>query len=142
MTGLTLSLSSYMKTKRPKVAVLVPAIGSIVTVTCPKGDAFYRQYDGTLTRWRVNGYLCETVKPPVADWIAKILYDTQQRISSDHKRMSWCARENATHVSLVGVCGATVKASRCKVVGRVPWSEKHIAEEEAANTRRIGRAIA
>lgn len=129
--------------KRAKVIPLVPAIGSIVTVDCLKGDAFYRDHDGKLTRWRVNGYLCETVKPTNPDdWIGKLLYQTQQKIGRDQKRLSWCAREQATHVSLVGVCGATVKASDCKVVGRVAWTEDRIAADEAANTRRIGQAIA
>jgi hypothetical protein len=44
-------------------------------------------------------------------------------------QLVWCGREDATHVSLSGICGAIAPIGECRVVGRVSWSAEDVAEE-------------
>lgn len=37
--------------------------------------------------------------------------------------------EEATHLSLVGVCGTIALISECEVIGKVPWPEEQIAQD-------------
>jgi len=46
--------------------------------------------------------------------------------SGDKPRLVFCRREEATHLSLTGICGCIAPISECKVVGRVAWTEKLI----------------
>lgn len=94
-------------------------------------------------KWRVDSWLKE--RPPVkrpditkpgasfSDVIENILYEAQQEVSG--KKMMWCHRHEATHVSLTAVCGAIAPISECEVVGRVSWSAEQIAEARASAVR-------
>lgn len=47
-------------------------------------------------------------------------------------RLIYCKPEEATHVSLVSICGATAPLSECKRLGTVEWTPEHIAERRAS----------
>lgn len=75
--------------------------------------------------------------------------DVDQRIEAivhsfddDYKprgtRLVWCLRDEATHLSMSGICGAVGLIEKCKVVGRVAWTDAHIAESVASAERRAG----
>lgn len=120
-----------------------PKICDIVTVDCAPDDRFFRQYNGDLTRWRVSGFLkqlpiptLESLKAEYAeyadDFVAEFIW---QAISKEIQagtykpRKVWSLEDEATHVSIVGVAGATVEIERCNVVGRVSWTQNRIEEE-------------
>lgn len=120
-----MSTNSQLKT-------LAPDVGALVEY----GLDGYRARPAT---YRVSGWMKERPVEPTSDELIDqgvtdigrilraILYETQQEVQG--KKMIWCTREEATHLSLTGVCGAIAPIEACKVVGRVDWSEKQIDEE-------------
>lgn len=81
--------------------------------------------------YRVSAWL--RIAPPFKpsgrepnDTFDKILYEACQKIRGH--RMQYCTQEEATHLSLVGVCGTIAPVNECKVVGSVKgvWSQEAI----------------
>ncbi|TAL42453.1 MAG: hypothetical protein EPN91_08720 [Salinibacterium sp.] len=79
-------------------------------------------YNGA--NYRVKAWLREWQRPPVVDAIEALIWEETQQLAG--KRMQFCSRHAATHVALVGICGAIAPAVEVKVTGRVNWPEEHI----------------
>lgn len=47
-------------------------------------------------------------------------------------RYQVCTQEEATHVSLVGICGAEASVEDCEFIQEVPWSQEFIKEQRAS----------
>lgn len=110
----------------------VPPVGSLVLYGL---DGFGTQQ----ASWRVSSWLCPFRRPEPSgqfmhDRFADILWESCQKI--DGQRMQWCLPNEATHVSLTGICGAIAPIGECKVTGMVNWPEKHITEEHESAMRR------
>lgn len=82
--------------------------------------------------YRVTGWM-RVAPPPVLrpdDFIGKILFDACQEIpdarDGHKKRMQFCLQEEATHLSLTGICGAIAPIEKCKVTGMVDWPADQI----------------
>ncbi len=112
-------------------------------VVVKDGHQIHKEYDGTLTRWRVESYLKKAKKPRFKEsqWLDEILYSGCQECGPDKKRLVWCSQEEAQYVSLVGVCGSIARVKDCRVVGRVPWTEEHIKQKEDSAKSFIGQMI-
>lgn len=50
-------------------------------------------------------------------------------------RFQYCTQEEATHVSLRGICGAHAPVEECEFIEEVPWSQERIAEVRAEAIR-------
>lgn len=122
-----------------KTLTLAPAIGSIVTIH--DGGAIHAEYDGTLTRWRVNSYMKDTPKPIKPNWIDDILFKSCQKVGSAKRRLMWCNRAEAQYVACSGVCGTIARISDCKVVGMVNWTPARIKEAEQSASRFVGQML-
>jgi hypothetical protein len=92
-------------------------------------------------RWRVNGWLrvappedLKAVDPILAEVLAGVATSDDGR-----PRYQWCLPEEATHVSLSGICGAIAPIGECRVTGRVGWPRATI-EAYADRAREVGRA--
>lgn len=59
---------------------------------------------------------------------------------SNRYYLNYCRPEEATHVSVVGVCGGIFEIGECEKVGVVDWSEERIEEEKQSALKRIGRS--
>lgn len=89
--------------------------------------------------YRVDGWMRVAAAPKLDpnDWLGKILFEGCQKIRG--KRMQWCTRAEATHLSLSGVGGAIARVEDCKVTGMVDWPEEHLAEARES-ARRLGES--
>jgi hypothetical protein len=91
--------------------------------------------------WRVCSWLRAAPEPTLApdDFIGQILFETCREFDTKNgsvkKRMQWCLREEATHVSLTGTCGCIAPVEKCKVVGRVDWPEQQIDDDRSYAVR-------
>lgn len=112
----------------------IPEVGSIV-------EYGTNGYGDGPAKWRVNSYLRVAVRPDFSkdDWLSAILFDGCQRCGPEEERMQWCLPEEATHVSLAGVCGTIARIGEVKVVGMVQWSERML-QEERDHARRLGES--
>lgn len=110
--------------------MLAPDIGSLVDYSKRKTeDASPWDY-----QYRVDGWVrFKTIEIP--EWLR---FDGE---SATKQVQVWCTREEATHVSLVGVCGALVPVEDVTVTGMVDWPEKHLAQARRDAMSRIGRPI-
>ena len=95
-------------------------------------------------KWRCDGWLKPAVRPDykresVSEVIDEVLFDSCQVIQ-DH-RWVWCTREEATHVSLYGVCGAIAPIEECKVTGMVEWPQELLDSQRAQALRLIGQMV-
>ncbi len=101
-----------------------------VECTYPKYDKNDRSVDAIVGRM-MNGIIRKEV--------AK---ERRQRKAAGlpHKRrykLVWCTPEEATHVNLVAVCGATAPINEVIFERVVPWSEEMIANERASALRLV-----
>ena len=114
-------------------AGLAPDVGAIVEY----GTNSFGTEPG---RYRVSGWL--RVAPPPAH-PGSILYEACQQLrdarDGQRKRMQFCLREEATHLSLSGICGAIAPLEMCEVTGMVDWPQAHL-EEARESARRMGAA--
>lgn len=109
------------------------------------GDLF--THDGRL--YRVDAWLKDMAMPEAPAWnrsphrdrLGEILYEAQQRVGPDRKRVVFCIREEAEYVSGSGVAGCIVRVSDVTVTGRVDWPEDlfEYARQEAAHL--VGRPV-
>lgn len=117
---------------------VVPDVGSLVEYgmnSFKTGPAHYR-----VTAWM-------RVAPPpdlrADDFIGRILFEACQEIrdvrDGGKKRMQFCLREEATHLSLAGISGAIAPIEMCKVTGMVDWPEDQI-EEDREQAKLLGSA--
>lgn len=100
-------------------------------------------------RWRVASWLRHA--PPRVDHgpdylpddirevLGEILYDSCQKI--DGHRWQWCLPEEATHVSLTGVCGGMAPIGEVKITGSVKdcWSGESF-QSAVDHAMRLGKA--
>jgi hypothetical protein len=116
------------------VAILAPVVGALVEYgkdSFGKGPGHYR----------VDGWLraAPTPKFEPHDFIGKILFESCREFGENRDgtkvRMQWCLREEATHLSLSGICGAMARIEDCKVTGMVDWTPKML--EEARESARL-----
>lgn len=116
------------------VAMLAPDVGALVeygTDSFGKGPGHYR----------VDGWLraAPTPKFEPHDFIGKILFESCREFGEGRDgtrvRMQWCLREEATHLSLSGICGAMARIEDCKVTGMVDWPPKML--DEARESARL-----
>ena len=56
-------------------------------------------------------------------------------------QMVGCSQEEATHVSLVGICGATAPIGECEFIRPVDWPQKLIDENAEGAKRFIGHGF-
>ncbi len=125
----------------PKIAAFVPDVGAIVEYGL---DGFGKNP----ATYRVSGWLKSAPPPaPPSDqdgpygFLRQMLYQTQQKVGPDSKRLKFCTREEAEYLNLVGVAGAIARVGEVKVVGRVSWDEETIDQERQQAIALAGRAI-
>jgi hypothetical protein len=122
--------------EQPAVAMLAPDVGTLVEY----GKDGFGKEPG---RYRVNAWLraAPTPKLDPHDFIGKILFESCQELTDKRdgqkKRMQFCTREEASHLSLTGVGGAIAPIEMCKVTGMVDWDPKLLAQERES-ARRLG----
>lgn len=114
--------------------IIAPDVGTIVEYGM---DSFGK----APARYRVSSWMrvAETPKFKEHEWLDEILFEGCRDFGEG--RMVWCTREEATHVSLTGICGALARIEDCKVVGRVPWPEEQISQARASAMRLVGRML-
>lgn len=97
------------------------------------------------TTWRVKSWL--RVAPPLdtaqATWIDEILRESAVKVdtktAAGKQPMQFCLQEEATHVSLTGICGAIAPIEKCKVLGMVDWPQSQL-DEARESAVRIGKS--
>lgn len=116
----------------------LPDIGDIVEV---KDERFM----GGKDRFRVKGFLeAVMIKPSkfrrdqdihqdMKDVLSSILVEAAHKDKQGY-RYRFSPKDKATHVSMYGVCGWRVpfsdfKTGKCKVIGRIPWTEMRIHQD-------------
>lgn len=105
-------------------------------------DEFWAKVAYKGSTWRVGGFLKEAPKPADPNnWIAQILFEAQQEIGPDNKRLMFCEQNEAEYLSLVGVCGAVARLSECEFVEVVGWSQDVIKEQQESYKHLIGEVI-
>ena len=104
--------------------------------------------DGQPKHWRVSTYL-QRIEDPAYDpgidattskvmqeWVDEIRLDRMKKGLPATRRYTFrtCTPEEATHLDLVGLCGAIVAVAECEFVSVVSWSTHQIQEarEKAA----------
>jgi hypothetical protein len=101
---------------------LAPDVGTLVEYGL---DGFGKEP----ARYRVEAWMRAAPTPEFTphDFIAKILFESCREFDDKSggrpKRMQFCLREEATHVSLAGICGAIAPVEQCEVVGNVSWPD-------------------
>lgn len=120
----------------PTPHMLAPDVGALVEYGL---DSFGKEP----ARYRVKSWMRVAPAPQIAedDWLGEILFEACQQVETKtgagKQRMQWCLREEATHVSLTGICGAIAPIEACKVTGMVPWPKAQL--DEARNSaNRLG----
>ena len=91
-------------------------------------------------KWRVKSWLrVARPLPAEATWIDEILHEAAAEVdtktSAGKQRMEFCPQEEATHVSLTGICGAIAPIEKCKVLGMVDWSPEMLEQERLRAVR-------
>lgn len=92
--------------------------------------------------YRVTGWMRAAPLPEFSpeDFLGKILFEACQKIHDAkdgvQRRMQFCLRDEATHVSLAGIAGAIAPIGMCKVTGMVDWPEDQIAKNRARAVRK------
>lgn len=112
---------------------ITPDVGSLVEY----GQNGLRTGPG---EYRVTHWLCAAEKPVyddsdlVEEILAEVLAEEAAASPGHSARLNlrYCVREEATHVSLYGICGAIAPIAEVKVTGMVEWSQ---ADLDAARLR-------
>jgi hypothetical protein len=92
-------------------------------------------------RYRVSGWIRISPEPDhdEADFLHGLLRDIVREFDTKDgagkKRMEFCLREEATHLSLSGIAGAIAPVEKCKAVGRVGRRDEDIEEARASAVR-------
>jgi hypothetical protein len=121
------SESTFSGSLRSATVLLAPDVGTLVEY----GKDSFGKEPG---HYRVDAWLRAAPTPEFEphDFIGKILFESCQELDDERdgqkKRMQFCLRDEATHLSLSGICGAIAPIEMCKVTGVVDWPPKHLAE--------------
>jgi hypothetical protein len=95
--------------------------------------------------FRVTGWLCKAEPVSSGDALVdEVLAEVMAEEAAERaaagkpvkEQFRWCLPEEATHVSLAGVCGAVASISDVTVTGRVNWPEAHIASGRESALRK------
>lgn len=110
------------------------------------GDTFKLKDESDDHQWRCNGYIKLVVPETMmvkGESLGAILTNKliETAAKKNGKMLVWCEKEEATHVTGVGVAGITAKISDIIVTGRVPWDEETIQSEIELHRRLIGRYV-
>ena len=90
-------------------------------------------------RYRVDAWL-KTVDIPESDhWMDKILFEASYQ--REGKRFVFCTREDATHICGSGVSGCMEAIENIKIVGKVNWTKKIMADQREHAMWLIGRMV-
>lgn len=114
---------------------IAPDIGAIVEYGL---DSFGKEP----RRYRVSAWIREAPVPEFKeeDWLEQILFEACQglkdRSDGKLKRMQFCLRHEATHLSLSGIAGAIAPISLCKVIGKVAWEEALLEDARRSANRK------
>lgn len=91
------------------------------------------RYQGRL--WRVESFHCPVVQgdPPEEGTVKRVIFDILAREADSLAKkgmvmMRYCSRDEATHVGLYAVCGATVRIDQIERTGRLCWSDPLVEE--------------
>lgn len=123
-------------TESATVTSLAPDVGALVEY----GRNGFNTGPG---QYRVTAWMRVAPEPKFEpdDFIGKILFEGCQELrdarDGKKKRMQFCLREEATHLSLVGIGGTIAPVELCTVTGMVDWRPKHL-EEARESARRLG----
>jgi len=121
-------------TESATVTPLAPDVGALVEY----GMNSFRTGPG---EYRVTAWLRAAPPPKLHpdDFIGEILFEACQELRDARdgrkKRMQFCLREEATHVSLTGIGGTIAPIELCKVTGMVDWPEAQLAHDRAYAVR-------
>lgn len=87
-------------------------------------------------RYRVSGWMRVAPTPVFAedDIFGEILLEGCQEIRGH--RMQWCLQEEATHVSLKGICGVIAPIEEVRVIGMVDCPPEFLEGERARAVQR------
>ncbi len=124
--------------EQPAVSMLAPDVGSLV-------EYGMNELTWSPRKYRVTAWI--RVAPPPTfepdDIFGDILFDACQELTDKRdgqkKRMQFCTRAEATHLSLTGVAGAIAPIEMCKVTGMVDW-EPSFLEQNRESARKRGDA--
>jgi hypothetical protein len=117
-----------------------PEIGDTFKLANPT-DCFAEEHS-----WRCNGYI-KLVAPERmmtrGNSLGALLNNKfiESAAKKNGKLMVWCEKDEATHVTGVGVAGITAKICDIEVTGRVSWDEETIQKEVEQHRRLIGRYV-
>lgn len=115
--------------------LLAPDIGALV-------EYGLNSFGTAPAQYRVSSWIrvAPVPEPAPGDFLCDILFEACQEIldrrDGQRKRMQFCLREEATHLSLKGICGAIAPIELCKVTGMVAWTPEILAEEDESARRR------
>ncbi len=96
-------------------------------------------------RYRVTAWIREAPPPTFdpEDALDQILYESSREfrdaVDGVKKRMQFCLREEATHLSLTGVGGAIAPIALCTVIGKVEWPQ-NLLDDALASALRLGQS--
>jgi hypothetical protein len=128
--------SSNHINEKPSTSLLAPDVGTLVEYG---KDGF----DKGPGRYRVSAWIRVAPTPTFEpdDFLGEILFEACQKLTDKRdgqkKRMQFCTREEATHLSLTGICGAIAPIELCKVTGMVEW-EQAFLEGQRESARNLG----
>lgn len=135
---MTQALEQSAYTPSAPLAILAPDVGALVEY----GTNSFGTGPG---RYRVKSWIRVAPQPELHpdNFLGSLLFESCQELrdarDGQRKRMQFCLREEATHLSLTGIGGAIAPIEMCKVTGMVNWTPEHIEEAREA-ARRKGAA--
>jgi hypothetical protein len=103
-----------------EACMLAPDVGTLV-------EYGLNGLENAPARYRVSSWMRAAPPPKLDpdDFLGDILFESCRELEDEadgkKKRMQFCLREEATHVSLSGICGAIAPIAMCKIVGKVDW---------------------
>lgn len=115
--------------------VSVPDVGALV-------EYGLNSFGTAPARYRVSGWVRVAPEPEIDpdDVISQILHETCREFDTmdgrGKKRLQFCLREEATHLSLSGIAGAIAPVELCVVVGKVAWAPALLEEARQSAIRR------
>ena len=95
-------------------------------------------------KYRLTSWLKERTSPISGDWLESVIYDAQQRVGPDHKKLVFCRREEATYVSGVGVTGCIAPIEEIRVTGNIldhGWTREMVDDERRCALALVGQIV-
>lgn len=118
--------------------VLAPDVGTIV-------EYGLNSFKTAPARYRVSSWMRPAPEPKLDpnDFLGEILFESCREFDTKdgkgNRRMQFCLREEATHLSLSGICGAIAPIELCRVVGKVEWTAE-LLDDLRHTANRLGAA--